>query len=227
MDIKLYFEETGRGFPLVLLHGNGEDHTYFRHQIEPFSERFRVIAVDTRGHGQSPRGDEPFTLKQFAEDLKAFLDEQGITKCHLLGFSDGANIALLFALKYPDYIERLILNGADLDPSGVKRSTQIPIILNWAILNVIRRLDKKALPKWELMDLMVTQPHIRSEELRGLNMPVLVVAGARDMMKESHTRAIAAAIPNSRLAILPGDHFVARGNWQAFNPAILEFLLEK
>lgn len=227
MDINLHFEETGSGFPLVLLHGNGEDHTYFKHQIEPFSQHFRVIAVDTRGHGKSPRGEAPFRLEQFAEDLKAFLDGLGIARCHLLGFSDGGNIALIFALKYPEYVEKLILNGANLEPSGVKRRVQTPIILTWAALNVVRKADEKAQPKWEMLDLMVTQPHIQSEQLRWLKMPVLVVAGTKDLIKQTHTRAIAAAIPGSRLAILPGDHFVAKKNWQAFNPVILEFLLEK
>ena len=101
MDIRLCCVEAGEGFPLVLLHGNGEDHTYFKRQMGPFSQHFRVIAVDTRGHGESPRGTAPFTLEQFAEDLKEFLDGRSITRCHLLGFSDGGNIALLFALKYP------------------------------------------------------------------------------------------------------------------------------
>ena len=224
MDIELSCIELGEGFPLVLLHGNGEDHTYFQHQLEPFSQTYRVIAVDTRGHGQSPRGEAPFTLEQFAQDLKEFLDGRGIAKCHLLGFSDGANIALLFALKHPQYIEKLILDGADLDPSGVRPSVQIPIVLRWACLGLLRRLDRKLLPKWELLDLMVTQPHIPLLELRGLRMPTLVVAGERDMIKESHSRAIAASIPGSRLAILPGDHFVARKNWAAFNPLVLEFL---
>ena len=68
MDITLNYVETGEGFPLVLLHGNGEDHTYFKRQMEPFSQRYRVIALDTRGHGGSPRGSAPFTLDQFAED---------------------------------------------------------------------------------------------------------------------------------------------------------------
>ena len=120
MDIALNYIETGEGFPLVLLHGNGEDHTYFKRQMEPFSQRYRVIALDTRGHGGSPRGSAPFTLDQFAGDLKEFLDRKGITRCHLLGFSDGGNIALLFALKYPQYVEKLVLNGANLRPSGVK-----------------------------------------------------------------------------------------------------------
>ena len=224
MDIQLNYTIAGTGFPLVMLHGNGEDHTYFKRQMEPFSEQYQVIALDTRGHGRSPRGTAPFTLEQFAEDLKGFLDSREIRRCHLLGFSDGANIALLFALKYPDYVEKLVLNGADLYPSGVKLSTQIPIVLGWGLLQVIRRLDKKAKPKWELLDLMTTQPHIRPEALSALSMPALVVAGERDMIRDSHTRLIARSIPGSQLAILPGDHFVARRNWQAFNPVVLEFL---
>ena len=75
MDIKLHYMECGTGAPLILLHGNGEDGSYFVHQIEYFSKNRRVIAVDTRGHGQSPRGDAPFTIRQFAEDLRAFMDE--------------------------------------------------------------------------------------------------------------------------------------------------------
>lgn len=226
MDIQLNYTTAGQGFPLVLLHGNGEDHTYFKHQMGPFSEKFRVIAPDTRGHGRSPRGTAPFTLEQFAEDLKDFLDSREIGRCHLLGFSDGANIALLFALKYPEYVEKLILNGADLYPAGVKLSTQAPIVLGWGLLQAVRRFDKKARPKWELLDLMTTQPHIKPDSLSALTMPTLVVAGEKDMIRESHTRLIARSIPNSRLAILPGDHFVARRNWQTFNPVVLKFLSE-
>ena len=226
MDIQLNYTTAGQGFPLILLHGNGEDHTYFKHQMAPFSERYQVIALDTRGHGQSPRGTTPFTLEQFAEDLKGFLDSREIGRCHLLGFSDGANIALLFALKYPDYVEKLVLNGADLSPSGVKLSTQAPIVLGWGLLQVIRRLDKRAQPKWELLDLMTTQPHINPKALSALSMSTLVVAGKRDMIRDKHTRLIAKSIPGSQLVILPGDHFVARRNWQEFNPVVLDFLYE-
>ena len=143
MDIQLNYIIAGQGFPLVLLHGIGVDHTYFKRQMGPFSERYQVFALDTRGHGRSPRGTAPFTLEQFAEDLKGFLDSREIRRCHLLGFSDGANIALLFALKYPDRVEKLVLNGADLYPAGVKLSTQVPIVLGWGMLQLIRRFDKK------------------------------------------------------------------------------------
>ena len=72
MQIKNYYIEAGEGFPLILLHGNGEDHTYFTHQISYFSKNHRVLALDTRGHGKTPRGTAPFTIRQFAEDLKRF-----------------------------------------------------------------------------------------------------------------------------------------------------------
>ena len=74
------------------------------------------------------------------------MDSREIRRCHLLGFSDGANIALLFALNYPEYVEKLVLNGADLYPSGVKLSTQLPIVLGWGLLQAVRRFDKRARP---------------------------------------------------------------------------------
>ena len=91
MDISLYYQEQGEGEPLLLLHGNGEDGTYFTNQFSFFSDKYRVIAVDTRGHGKSPRGTAPFTMAQFALDLKELMDKLQIQKAILLGFSDGAN----------------------------------------------------------------------------------------------------------------------------------------
>lgn len=73
MDIELYYREAGSGEPLILLHGNGESGEYFINQIEHFQSRYRVIAPDTRGHGRSPRGEAPFTIAQFANDLYDFM----------------------------------------------------------------------------------------------------------------------------------------------------------
>ena len=97
MDIELFYEEMGSGEPLILLHGNGEDHTIFDNVAKHFAKQYHVIAIDTRGHGKSPLGDEPFSLYQFAEDLNDFMDEHNIEKANILGFSDGGNIALIFA----------------------------------------------------------------------------------------------------------------------------------
>lgn len=227
MDAELYHTEKGAGFPLVLLHGNGEDSGYFAHQMDFFAPDYRVIAVDTRGHGKSPRGDAPFTLAQFAEDLRGLLDSLGIARAHLLGFSDGANIALLFTLRYPAYVEKLILNGGNLNPGGVKPAVQIPVCLGYSIAALCARFDRRAVWKRELLGLMVKEPHIAPEALSALRCPTLVIAGDRDMIKERHTRLIHASIPGAALAVLPGDHFIAHKNPAAFNRAVADFLCER
>lgn len=227
MDIQLHYVEKGSGPPLLLLHGNGENSDYFCHQIDYFQETFHVYAPDTRGHGKSPRGTAPFTLEQFALDLEDFMDEKGIGKADILGFSDGANIALLFALKNPGRVRRLILNGADLFPKGVKRSVQIPIIIGYGIVSFLALFNKKAIPKKEMLGLMVTQPSIAPEELSSLNMPVLVIAGTKDMIRLSHTQLIARSIPGSKLAILEGDHFIASRKWESFNRSVDAFFTER
>ena len=159
-DFRLYYTEQGSGEALVLLHGNGEDGTYFSQQTAYFSQYFRVIAVDTRGHGKSPRGNAPFTLTQFAEDLKVFLDALNLRRVLLLGFSDGGNIALLFTLKYPQYVRKLILNGANLCPRGVRACVQVPICIGYGICSFFALFSGKAKANQELLRLMVKEPHI-------------------------------------------------------------------
>ena len=224
MDIELFYTKTGSGPPLLLLHGNGEDGTYFVHQIEDFSHDFTVYAIDTRGHGKSPRGTAPFTISQFADDLLAFMNQQGLPQADILGFSDGGNIALTFALRHPDRVRRLILNGANLDPKGVKPLVQLPIVLGYHVASLFKSPGARA--KAELLGLMVREPHIDPVELKKLTMPVLVMAGTRDMIQERHTRLIAASLPTSRLAIIPGDHFIASKEPAAFNRAVRTFFTE-
>ena len=224
MEIKHHFIERGEGFPLILLHGNGEDGGYFVHQMEPFAKYFRVIALDTRGHGQTPRGNAPFTIRQFAEDLLEFMDRQRIEKAHILGFSDGGNIAMVFALAHPERVEKLILNGANLDASGVKRNIQIPIEIGYRIASLFARKSPEARKKAELLGLMVNEPNVNPDNLARIQCPTLVVAGSKDMIKEEHTRLIARSIPGSEMVIIPGNHFVANQNPDAFNEAVLLFL---
>ena len=224
MDIQLNYIEQGQGQPLILLHGNGEDSSYFVHQISHFSNKYRIIAIDTRGHGKSPRGDKPFTIKQFAEDLYDFMNEKGIAKAILLGFSDGGNIALEFALKYPEKVDKMIVDGANLFPSGVKPLYQWPIEIGYRIAKLFSKKSEKALRNTEMLGLMVNEPHIEPSVLVTLTMPVLVVAGTKDMIKESHTRLIYKSLPNAQLAIIEGDHFVANKHPEAFNNVVDDFL---
>ncbi len=224
LDIQLHYVEQGQGKPLILLHGNGENCDYFEHQIPCFAREYRVIAMDTRGHGQSPRGEKPFTIVQFAEDLHDFMDEKAIGKAILLGFSDGGNIALTFALKYPERVEKLIIDGANLFPSGVRPLYQWPIEIGYRIAKLFVKKSEKAKQNAEMLALMVNEPHIEPSELARLTMPVLVVAGTKDMIKESHTRLIYKSLPNAKLEIIEGDHFVANKCPKAFNEVVERFL---
>jgi pimeloyl-ACP methyl ester carboxylesterase len=224
MDINHFYIEQGTGFPLILLHGNGEDCAYFTRQIDSFSENFHVIALDTRGHGQTPRGEAPFTIRQFAEDLLAFMDQHNIEKAHLLGFSDGGNIAMVFALKYPERVGKLILNGANLDASGVTRKIQIPIEIGYRMAKLFAGRSPKAKKNAEMLGLMVNDPNVKVEELSRIQNKTLVIAGDNDMIKDQHTRLIAQSIPGAELCILQGNHFIANKNPQSFNEAVLRFL---
>ena len=225
-DIHLHYTRQGSGPPLLLLHGNGEDGGYFVHQTEYFSRHYTVYALDTRGHGQSPRGAGPFTMARFAQDLLDFMDEQKLERAHLLGFSDGGNIALTFALLHPERVDRLVLNGANLDPGGVKPVIQIPIVLGYRLASLFAGRNPEARLHAEILGLMVNEPRIPPEALKELRLPVLVIAGTRDMIREAHTRMIAGALPDSRLVLIPGDHFIAARNPEAFNQAVEAFLNE-
>ena len=225
MDIELFYTKAGSGPPLLLLHGNGEDGAYFVHQIAEFSRDFTVYAIDTRGHGKSPRGTAPFTISQFADDLLAFMDLHDLKQADILGFSDGGNIALTFALRHPERVRRLILNGANLDPKGVKPLVQLPIVLGYRFASLSK--SPKAKAKAELLGLMVDDPHIDPAELGKLSMPVLVIVGTKDMIRGRHIRLIAASISGARLALIPGDHFIANKEPAAFNRAVRQFLEEE
>ena len=136
MDIRHFYREKGEGETLVLLHGNGEDSSYFSSQIEAFSQFYHVFALDTRGHGKTPRGDAPFTIRQFARDLLDFFDAHGIEKAHLLGFSDGANIAMSFALANPRRLSSLVLNDIAVIPALRYISTSLSASARSLFVNI-------------------------------------------------------------------------------------------
>ena len=224
MDIENFFISKGQGSPIILLHGNGEDSSYFKGQIDVFAKHFQVFAIDTRGHGKTPRGTKPFTIRQFAEDLHDFMDAQKIERTDILGFSDGGNTAMVFAMRYPERVNRLILNGANLNPGGVKRATQIPIEIGYKIASRFAGKSDSARSNAEMLGLMVNDPNVAPAELAAIKARTLVLAGTNDMIKEKHTRLIAAGIPDAELTFINGNHFIADKHPAEFNRAVLEFL---
>lgn len=220
-----YFPADPQAPTLILLHGNGEDHTYFVKQLPAFSPHFRLVLMDTRGQGQSTGGDGELNFSVFAADLLALMDHLQIAKAHLLGFSDGGNLALTFALAHPERVQSLILNGANLNPGGVKLSTQLPIVLGYGCCRLLSPFSHKARQNGAVLGLMVNHPHIPPQALAALTMPALVIVGERDMIRDRHSQLIARSLPNAQFVRIPGgDHFCAAKCPEVFNHAVLSFL---
>lgn len=163
-------------------------------------------------------------MRQFAEDLRGFMDAQGIKKAHILGFSDGGNIAMTFALRYPERIEKLILNGANLHTGGVKRHLQIPIEIGYRLAKLSAEKSPQAKLKYELLGLMVNEPNLRAAQLKSLCMPTLVLVGSNDMIQASHSKEIAVALPNAQLVTLKGGHCIAAESPTEYNRVVDAFL---
>lgn len=232
MDIKLFYTDNGcegEKCPMILLHGNGGNASSFFYVVDHFIKKRRVITLDTRGHGRSPKGDKPFTLKQFAEDLRDFMDEMQIDKADIIGYSDGGNIAMLFALKYPERVSSMVLNGANMFPSGLEDRD-----LKWIMgsykkaKKALRRnpQNEKAREQYDLMSLMVKEPSITAEQLSELDIPTLVLVGSRDAIKPEHTKLIADSIKGARLAIVNGGHNIVKTNSEDYINALEDFYAE-
>lgn len=190
--VNLFYEKTGQGRPIILLHGNSESHMIFDVLTEQLSDRFTVYAIDSRGHGQSS-SVKNLDYEIMAEDIAAFVKELEINKPILYGFSDGGILGLILAYRYPDLLSKLIISGANLNPKGTVGYVAV-------IERIVYCMTRSS--KWKLM---LTQPDIKDEQLAKIIVPTLVLAGSKDMIKESHTKHIAEQISNSTLKIIPGE----------------------
>ena len=186
--IDLYYEKTGEGRPLVLVHGNGEDHTIFNEAVAYLKDHYACYCVDSRGHGQSTPVDT-YHYTDMAEDMVAFLEELDLRDVAMYGFSDGGIIGLIAAARTPR-ITSLIVSGANTEPEGVDAEWRGVFRLDWeSFHNPLARL-------------MLLEPHISDDDLRRITVPTLVLAGEHDLIIEEHTRHIAATIPHAELRIL-------------------------
>lgn len=225
MDIRLNYIEKGEGKPLIMIHGNEESSDYFEHQISYFADKgFHCIAPDSRAHGKTPRGTAPLTIRQMTDDIIAFMDELGIEKADFIGFSDGGNIMLIMAMKYPERIDRMVVDGANLTLDGVEKNAVdwVNCIYNEASAKADH--DPASRLKMEIYGLMVNDPNIEPAELDVIDTPTLVMAGTEDLILREHTELIASHIRGAELAFIEGDHFCASKNPDAFNARVAEFL---
>lgn len=225
-DGEIYYEIYGKGTPLFLLHGNGESINSFREQIQPLSRHFKVIALDTRGHGNSVNyKSSPYTYEQFARDLSAVMDALSIKKANLLGWSDGGNTALVFALEHPEKIEKMVLMGANLSPGSDAIEQDVIRIFENRRDSLMKRSDPESQNQVRLAELVLKEPHIDTAGLKSITKPVLVLAGEFDVVKKQHTMLIHSNLTNARIEIIKGsDHYAPVKNSKIFNRIVLDFL---
>lgn len=223
-DAKIAYYTFGQGEPLVLLHGNGESSKYFAGCIPYLSHFYRVIAVDSRGHGQSERGMEKLNFDRMAEDLHIIFDTLGLEKAHVLGFSDGGNLAIKFALLYPQHVDKLILNGANVSLRGVVPWVQLPVYPAIGVLSVLSPFHANLRKKRDVLGLMAHGYGVRLRDLQLIEQPVLMIVGDHDMIYAEHTQRMAEQMPDVQLAVLNGSHFIAAESPARFCLNCLKFL---
>lgn len=220
----LYYEIYGEGESLILLHGNSGSIKEFYQQIPTLSQQYKVIAIDTRGQGKSTdTSKSDFTYKIFADDVKALVDELGLKKVNIVGWSDGGNTGLEFALKYPDHLNKLVTIGANTFPEGVDERLFNNMKTQLQVLQAENNPER--LNEMRLVKIMLKEPNISNGSLHKIQNPVLVIAGENDVIKKEHTEMMAKQIPNAELKIYKNaTHFIPFENPEELNKDILEFL---
>ncbi len=208
--IKMYYEVHGSGRPLIMLHGNSEDHTIFYDSRVLLSKHFTVYTMDSRGHGYSTRVDE-LHYSDMADDMIAFMDQLNLRDVIFYGFSDGGIIGLLAAMK-TDRIGMLITSGANMTPEGVT----VPLRLFVKAAHAITKDPK--------MKLMMNEPNITSEELAKIKVPTVVMAGEKDLIPGKETAKIAMSIPGAKMRIIPGE---GHGSYIVHNSRIADIIMEE
>lgn len=208
--IDLFYEVKGTGDPLLMVHGNSEDHTIFDEAAEVLKDRFTVYLVDSRDHGQSTKVSD-LHYSDMADDLLVFLNDLDLQNVTFYGFSDGGILGLLLAQK-TDRISRLIVSGANMTPDGVKGSLKFLVKFLYFFSK-----DSK-------LKMMLNEPHITAEELSSIKVPTTVIAGEKDLVRQKETEAIAAAIPGSKLRILKGE---GHGSYIVHKTVIADLILEE
>ena len=191
-QIHIHYETRGTGRPVLLLHGNGESGHIFEGLAEKLAETCRVIVPDSRCHGESSR-TEKISYELMADDMIALIRGLRLEKPTVYGFSDGGIVGLLMAVKEPDLLSRLLISGANRNPLGLKISCLAQMAGSY-----LKDRDP-------LTGLMLTGPHIRRKDLEKIRIPVAVLAGEKDVVREPHTRNLAACISGSSLEIIPGE----------------------
>ena len=193
-NVRLSYIKEGEGKPLILMHGSGEDRHIFDEIINKLKKDFTVYAIDSRNHGESEKTDV-FTYEAMSEDISEFIKKLKLDGAYVVGFSDGAILALMTGMKYQELIGKMALLGINLKPEDFKEAEY-----NYLLKEYNETKDP-------LFKMMLEQPDIELEKLKDVNIPTLVIAGENDVFYEKTFTDIVKVMPNAVLKIMGGhDH---------------------
>jgi pimeloyl-ACP methyl ester carboxylesterase len=231
--VEIYYAEYGAGPPVILLHGGLANSDYWGNLIPALSPHYRVIVMDSRGHGRSTRDAQPYGYDLMASDVVGLMDYLKIQKADVVGWSDGAIIGLDIAMNHPDRISRLFAFAANSTTAGLKPD----IDKNPTFAAFIERAGqeyRKNSPTPDQYDaflaqignMWASQPNWTAADLGRIKTPVMIADGDHDeAIRREHTEELAKEVPGAKLLILPGvSHFAMLQNPAEFNAAVLKFL---
>ena len=230
--IKIWYAEFGAGAPVILLHGGLANANYWGKLVPALAPHYRVIVMDSRGHGRSSRDDKPYGYDLMASDVLALMDYLKIDKAALIGWSDGAIIGLDIAMHHPERLTKLFAFAANSDPTAVKDVEHDPVFSTF--IARARTEYQKLSPTPNEYDAFLKQitkmwdsePHWTAADLAAIEVPTWIVDADHDeAIKRENTEFMAASIPGSGLLLLPEvSHFAFLQDPQAFTQAILHFM---
>lgn len=232
--VHTYYEEHGSGEPLLLLHGGLSSADDMGMQTPALAERYRVVLPERRAHGRTPDVDGPITYELMADDTIAFMEALGTGPAHLVGWSDGGNVALLVAIRRPDLVRTLVTMGsnftaAGLTPAGMAAfepdSPLIPILRDdWSMLSPDGP-DHFPVVLEKMRACWFEDYEISRDDLAGIGASTLVMVGDDDITRWGETIGLLETIPNAQLAVVPGaSHLAPVEKPDLVNRLVLDFL---
>lgn len=230
-----WHEVRGEGPPVVLLHGGFAGAVgWFAQAPALAGAGFRVHAPERRGHGHTPDVAGPLSYSVMADDTIAYLDTVLAGSAHLVGWSDGAVVALLVALRRPDLVERMVLIGQYYNSAGRVPDSNLDRLLHSdEAIGFLRQAYDPVSPDGpehfpvvfaKALAMIDTEPELDLAELSAVTVPTLVLQGDRDEVTLQHGAEVAAALGHGRLAVLPGTHALPIEAPDVVNALLVSFL---
>lgn len=205
--INMYYEVYGEGSPILLIHDSGGSTRSMDNQIKFFSKKNKVIVADSRAQGNTNNNSDSLTYDMMAKDYKLLLDQLEVDSVWAIGQGDGANIALLMAIQYPEKIKTMVLAGAHLNCTTDAMEPAYVAQLQKQVSNYrdsIRAGKTQYKFTLELLNLQLHQPEIDLEQIQQITIPVFILNGDRDIVKPEHAVFIYRNLLDAQLDIIPG-----------------------